>query len=111
MIHRQESRTDDDHKKPGVAFWATVGLVVILVVYPLSFGPACWISTRFSDRAPFVDFVYQPLMRIWWRHKAVSTKDLLYRYGCLFASPGGDFSSEKIMKTGVATYSFRRTKF
>jgi hypothetical protein len=31
-------------KKPGVAFWATVALVVVLVAYPLSFVPACWIS-------------------------------------------------------------------
>jgi hypothetical protein len=29
-------------KKPGVAFWATVVVVVVLVAYPLSFGPACW---------------------------------------------------------------------
>jgi hypothetical protein len=29
------------HRKPGVAFWATVVLVVALVGYPLSFGPAC----------------------------------------------------------------------
>jgi hypothetical protein len=31
-----------DRKKPGVAFWATVVTVVVLVAYPLSFGPACW---------------------------------------------------------------------
>ena len=31
-----------DRKKPGVAFWATVGLVVLFLGYPLSFGPACW---------------------------------------------------------------------
>ncbi len=30
-------------KKPGVAFWATVVVVVVLVAYPLSFGPACWL--------------------------------------------------------------------
>jgi hypothetical protein len=35
-----------DHKKLGVAFWGTVGLVVVLVGYPLSFGPACWLSIR-----------------------------------------------------------------
>jgi hypothetical protein len=29
-------------KKPGVAFWATVVVVVVLVAYPLSFGPVCW---------------------------------------------------------------------
>jgi hypothetical protein len=32
--------------KPGVAFWATVVVVVALVAYPLSFGPACWINNR-----------------------------------------------------------------
>ena len=32
-----------DRKKPGVAFWATVGLVVVLVGYALSFGPMCWL--------------------------------------------------------------------
>jgi hypothetical protein len=32
-----------DRKKPGVAFWATVVVVVVLVAYPLSFGPACWL--------------------------------------------------------------------
>ena len=29
-------------KQPGVAFWATVVVVVVLVGYLLSFGPACW---------------------------------------------------------------------
>jgi hypothetical protein len=37
-----------DRKKPGVAFWATVVLVVVVVGYPLSFGPACWISSRLN---------------------------------------------------------------
>jgi hypothetical protein len=34
-----------DHKKPGVAFWVTVAVVVGLVVlgYPLSVGPANWL--------------------------------------------------------------------
>ena len=27
-----------NRKKPGVAFWATVVVVVVLVAYPLSFG-------------------------------------------------------------------------
>jgi hypothetical protein len=31
-----------DRKKPGVAFWATAVVVVVLVAHPLSFGPACW---------------------------------------------------------------------
>jgi len=30
----------ESRKKPGVAFWATVVVVVVLVGYPLNFGPA-----------------------------------------------------------------------
>jgi hypothetical protein len=33
-----------DRKKPGVAFWATVVVVVGLVGYPLGAGPALWIA-------------------------------------------------------------------
>ncbi len=33
-------------KKPRVAFWATVALVAIFVVYPLSMGPACWLLAQ-----------------------------------------------------------------
>src|SRR5262249_20222835 len=35
-----------DRKKPGVAFWATVVVVVALLGYPLSFGPACWLTAQ-----------------------------------------------------------------
>ena len=35
-----------DRKKPGVAFWTTVLVAVCLAGYPLSFGPACWVSSR-----------------------------------------------------------------
>ena len=47
-----------DRKKPGVAFWATVVVVVMLVGYPVSFGPACWMTKRdpmtFNRKAPLV---------------------------------------------------------
>jgi len=33
-------------KKPGTAFWTTVIVVVALVCYPLSFGPACWATAQ-----------------------------------------------------------------
>jgi hypothetical protein len=33
------------HKKPGMAFWATV-VVVVVLAYPLSFGPACWLCEK-----------------------------------------------------------------
>jgi hypothetical protein len=56
-------------KKPGVAFWATVVVVVGMVAYPLGFGPACWITSRLRFGNSAVSVVYQPLLRIWWNHE------------------------------------------
>ena len=48
-------------KPPSAAFWATVAVVVGLLAYPLSFGPACWISSRLNAGAETVSIVYRPL--------------------------------------------------
>jgi len=57
-------------KKPGVAFWATVVVVVVLLAYPLSFGPACWLTSQrlspglYREDAkppPRAMFIYYPL--------------------------------------------------
>jgi hypothetical protein len=53
--------TDDQKKKPGLAFWATVVVVVGLVAYPLSFGPACWITSRTNVGASAIPVLYRPL--------------------------------------------------
>lgn len=53
-----------DRKKPGVACWASVVLVVVLLGYPLSFGPACWISSRCGKGDEFVSTTYEPLLRM-----------------------------------------------
>ena len=52
-----------DRKKPGVAFWATVVVVVALVAYPLSFGPACWMVRRGLISPPIVAHFYRPILR------------------------------------------------
>ena len=49
-----------DRKKPGVAFWATVGLVVMLVLYALSVGPACWWFAHDAEFESFVRVRYAP---------------------------------------------------
>jgi hypothetical protein len=41
-----------DRKKPGVALWATVMVVVALVGYPLSYGPARWLIQRLPTPTP-----------------------------------------------------------
>lgn len=47
-------------KKPGVAFWATVVVVVLLVLYPLSWGPQLWLMM--SGHVPvWTDRLYNPL--------------------------------------------------
>lgn len=47
-------------RKPAAGFWITVALVAVLVGYPLSFGPACWITSRVGIGNPFL--IYRPLL-------------------------------------------------
>jgi hypothetical protein len=44
------------HKKPGVTFWSTVVVVVVLVflAYPLSSGPVFWLLNHKELPAPLV---------------------------------------------------------
>jgi hypothetical protein len=58
-----------DHKKPGLAFWATVVVVVLLAAYPLSIGPVSRFASRIDavgDPHPAhpVMFVYVPLGKL-----------------------------------------------
>jgi len=52
-------------KHPCAAFWATVVVVVALVGYPLSFGPACWWFSSYkveNGAAHYVaPYVYWPI--------------------------------------------------
>lgn len=61
---RYDPGMSEDRKKPDVAFWATVTLVVVLVAYPLSWGPACRLA--FHERCPswaktVYDNFYEPI--------------------------------------------------
>jgi hypothetical protein len=49
-------------KKPGVAFWATVVVVVVLVLYPMSWGPACWYVDRNAGSTWAILRPYRPLI-------------------------------------------------
>jgi hypothetical protein len=54
----------EKRKKPGMAFWATVVVVVLLVLYPLSMGPwiAIYVSTHQHQSHMVVPFaVYKPI--------------------------------------------------
>jgi hypothetical protein len=68
--------------------WAkgvAIGLVVVL--YPLSFGPACWISSH-AGASKSVGFIYQPMMQLWWQGQPPRGDDLMDRYTRLAARAG-----------------------
>ena len=52
----------EPHKKPGVAFWATVVVVVGLILYPVSFGPACWLASRTGIGISALPEIYHPIV-------------------------------------------------
>jgi hypothetical protein len=79
-----------DRKKPGVAFWATVAVFVVLVGYPLSFGPACWISSHTLDRgdrigAQTVNMMYQPILSLAWSGPSIVQGPIIW-YARLWSS-------------------------
>jgi hypothetical protein len=84
-----------EHKKPGVAFWATV-VVVVALAYPLSFGPACWINCRTGwIGRETLSISYRPLIRLaegnrtdtastiilWWASAGAEQETLAYVLG------------------------------
>ena len=57
----QSSMTSRRHTAAG--FWITVALVAVLVGYPLSFGPACWINHATGLGSSAIPVVYRPIVR------------------------------------------------
>jgi hypothetical protein len=56
-----------DSKQPGVVFWATVALVVGLVLYTLSIGPVNWVNERHTlivDGDLLVNRLYFPITEL-----------------------------------------------
>jgi hypothetical protein len=73
-------------KKPGAAFWATVALAVVLMGYPLSFGPAIWLAARGYFRESAVQSFYMPIL--WSAAQAELLEDGLVWWGTLGVPDG-----------------------
>jgi hypothetical protein len=68
-------------KKPAVVFWATVVVVALLVVYPLSAGPACRLAYHgwLPGWAEIVAvYLYTPL--VWLVEHSQTAKSLMRLY-------------------------------
>ena len=54
-----------DDRKPGLMFWTSVMALVLLVGYPLSFGPACWLVSHgfLPHRATWI--AYRPISMLY----------------------------------------------
>lgn len=73
-------------RKPSAGFWITVALVVALLAYPLSFGPACWITSRVNLDGSWVNAPYRPILLAWYRTPE-PIKRAITSYAEWFAAP------------------------
>jgi len=80
-----------DRKKPGVAFWATVVLVA-LVLYVASFGPACWYAAYSVEKtgtapSPWNGLLHYPLGQLTAHGPAIISVPLR-SYAAMFVDKG-----------------------
>jgi hypothetical protein len=86
----------DSRTKFGFGFWAILALSMALI-YPLSFGPACWISQRTGATGAVVSFVYQPALQLAHRGpEFVSTPVLRYAQWGMEPSCYSAFSQDEV---------------
>jgi hypothetical protein len=67
-----------DRKKPGVAYWATVVLVVVML-YVASFGPACWLADKGFVSGRKIEHAYRPIVA-WMLSPSLPLHSLISRY-------------------------------
>jgi len=62
--------------------------VFVLLLYPLSFGPACWITSRRGSGGAIVTTVYRPLTRCFvYAPESSIAGDALWWYAHVGAAP------------------------
>jgi hypothetical protein len=74
-----------DRKKPGVAFWASVVLSLALL-YPISLGPACWLTSHVNTGASALSIVYRPM--VWAMLNSETLDQAIEWYSELVAADG-----------------------
>src|SRR5215475_8318253 len=95
-----------DRKKPGVAFWATVMVVVALIGYPVSLGPAIWLTARGCFRDSAVQSCYMPVL--WSAAHAESLEEVVVWWGSLGVPDGK--AVDMMFETDEALVVFQFTR-
>jgi hypothetical protein len=96
-----------DRKKPGVAFWATVVVVVSLIGYPLSLGPAVWLTARGYFRDSAVQSFYMPVL--WSAAQAESLESVVTWWGSLGVPDGKAVNMMFETDEALCVFQFTRT--
>jgi hypothetical protein len=76
--------------------WIVTALLVLPVLYVVSFGPACWICDRLEKGTREVSIAYRPV--IWAGSRLPLGPDLMSAYARLGARPQSapDFSEDEL---------------
>ena len=84
MAHKKPRK--NRRLNPRVKSWL-IRAGVLLLLYPVSFGPACWISSRAQPSGEVVSAVYRPVIRAW-REASPEVRDPVTRC-VVWGVPGG----------------------
>jgi hypothetical protein len=96
-----------DRKQPGTAFWATVAVVVALIGYPVSLGPAVWLTGRGWFRDSAVQSFYMPVL--WSAVQAESLEDVVVWWGSLGVPDGKAVDMMFETDEALVVFQFTRT--
>src|SRR5260370_32362866 len=56
---------NEERKTPGITFWSAIAAIGI-ALYPLSFGPACWLNRYTGIGGRWIAVAYEPFAeRLW----------------------------------------------
>jgi hypothetical protein len=70
-----------------------VALVAVLVGFPLSFGPACWIVSRAQEKV--IPRLYLPIGAAWFYSYSAMVDLVVRKYAC-FGMPSGTWAYVQI---------------
>src|SRR5579863_716688 len=91
-----------NRKKTTAGFWITAALVAVLFGYPLSSGPACWLTMRLNLPSEVIDVGYHPIVSSFER-----VPREIRDFAIWYSEVGGNGESVWYCDTSESSFSFR----